>query len=166
MVSCCSWERFLRPPRTATSKAAASPISRATKCGSQRRSSALSSTRLRRHATHRHGPSALGLSCAIFRSGGFWRGPENKMLNILHHLINGQAVGGDAGGESLNPSDLDDVVARYPKAGTAEVNQAVEAARAAFPAWSNASPEVRSDVLDKAGSIIMSRAKELGTLLS
>ena len=34
------------------------------------------------------------------------------------------------------------------------------------PGWSNASPEVRSDVLDKAGSLIMSRAKELGTLLS
>ena len=88
------------------------------------------------------------------------------MLDTLHHLINGESVGGDAVGESLNPSNLDDVVARYPKGGTTEVDQAVEAARAAFPAWSNASPEVRSDVLDKAGSLIMSRAKELGTLLS
>ena len=42
----------------------------------------------------------------------------------------------------------------------------MKAARAAFPAWSEASPEVRSDVLDKAGSLIMSRAKELGALLS
>ena len=88
------------------------------------------------------------------------------MLDTLHHLINGESVGGDAVGESLNPSNLDDVVARYPKGGAAEVDQAVEAARAAFPAWSDASPEVRSDVLDKAGSLIMSRAKELGTLLS
>jgi alpha-ketoglutaric semialdehyde dehydrogenase len=88
------------------------------------------------------------------------------MLDTLHHLINGESVGGDAVGESLNPSNLDDVVARYPKGGAAEVDQAVEAARAAFPAWSEASPEVRSDVLDKAGSLIMSRAKELGTLLS
>ena len=88
------------------------------------------------------------------------------MLDTLNHLINGEAVGGDAGGESLNPSNLDDVVARYPKGGEAEVNWAVEAARTAFPGWSNASPEVRSDVLDKAGSLIMSRAKDLGTLLS
>jgi aldehyde dehydrogenase (NAD+) len=88
------------------------------------------------------------------------------MLETLHHLINGESVGGDAAGESLNPSNLDDVVARYPKAGAEELERAVEAARAAFPAWSEASPEVRSDVLDKAGSLIMARAKELGTLLS
>src|SRR6266576_4778348 len=56
--------------------------------------------------------------------------------------------------------------ARAPKGGAAEVNEAVKAARAAFPAWSEASPEVRSDVLDKAGALVMARAKELGTLLS
>ena len=88
------------------------------------------------------------------------------MLDTLNHLINGEAVGGDSNGESRNPSDLDDVVARYPKGGTAEVDDAVKAARSAFPAWADASPEVRCDVLDKAGSLIMSRAKELGTLLS
>ena len=84
----------------------------------------------------------------------------------LNHLINGEAVGGGGAGESINPSNLDDVVARYPKGGAAEVDQAVQAARAAFPAWSEASPEVRSDVLDRAGALIMSRAKELGTLLA
>jgi aldehyde dehydrogenase (NAD+) len=88
------------------------------------------------------------------------------MSDTLTHFINGEAVGGEPTGESINPSNLDDVVARYPKAGAAEVNDAVEAARAAFPGWSEGSPEVRSDVLDKAGSLIMSRAKELGTLLS
>ncbi|HEX8937365.1 MAG TPA: aldehyde dehydrogenase family protein [Sphingomicrobium sp.] len=88
------------------------------------------------------------------------------MPDTLTHLINGQALAGEAAGESVNPSNLDEVVARYPKGGAAEVDQAVKAARAAFPAWSEASPEVRSDILDKAGSIIMSRAKELGTLLS
>jgi alpha-ketoglutaric semialdehyde dehydrogenase len=58
------------------------------------------------------------------------------------------------------------VVARTPKGGAAEVDQAVSAARAAFPAWSEASPEVRFDVLDKAGSLIMARAAEIGRLLS
>ena len=88
------------------------------------------------------------------------------MSGNLSHLINGEAVGGDATGESINPSNLDDVVARYPKGGAREVNDAVNAARAAFPSWSEGSPEVRSDVLDKAGSLVMARAKELGTLLS
>ena len=88
------------------------------------------------------------------------------MTKTLTHLINGEAVAGEAAGESRNPSNLDEVVVRYPRGGDAEVNAAVTAARAAFPAWSDASPEVRSDVLDRAGSLIMSRAKELGTLLS
>src|SRR4051794_37452391 len=88
------------------------------------------------------------------------------MAEMLSHLINGEAVGGAAVGESINPSNLDEVVARYPKAGVAEVDAAVNAARAAFPAWSEASPEVRSDVLDRAGALIMQRAKEMGALLS
>src|SRR3954465_8004298 len=88
------------------------------------------------------------------------------MTDALTHYIDGEAVSSNPSGESLNPSNLDDVVARYPKGGAAEVDEAVKAARAAFPAWSEASPEVRSDVLDKAGALVMSRAKELGTLLS
>jgi aldehyde dehydrogenase (NAD+) len=88
------------------------------------------------------------------------------MTDTLTHFINGEAVGGDTPGSSLNPSNTNDVVARYPKGGAAEVDAAVKAARAAFPAWSEASPEVRSDLLDKVGSTIMARAKELGELLS
>ena len=41
---------------------------------------------------------------------------EMSVTETLTHLINGEAVGGDAAGESRNPSNLDDVVARYPQA--------------------------------------------------
>jgi len=89
------------------------------------------------------------------------------MPDTLTHFIGGEAVSSSgAQGESFNPSDLDDIVARYPKGSSAEVDHAVQAARAAFPGWADASPEVRSDVLDRAGSLIMARAKELGALLS
>src|SRR3954469_16658083 len=88
------------------------------------------------------------------------------MTDTLTHFINGEAVAADTPGSSLNPSNTNDVVARYPKGGAAEVDAAAKAARAAFPAWSQASPEVRSDLLDKVGSTIMARAKELGELLS
>jgi acyl-CoA reductase-like NAD-dependent aldehyde dehydrogenase len=88
------------------------------------------------------------------------------MTDTLTHFIGGEAAGAEASGESLNPSNLNDVVARYPKGGTEDVDAAVRAAREAFPAWSEASPEVRSDVLDKAGALVMARAKELGQLLS
>ncbi|GAA4757381.1 aldehyde dehydrogenase family protein [Sphingomonas daechungensis] len=88
------------------------------------------------------------------------------MTDTLTHFIGGEAEAGDAVGESINPSNLDDVVARYPKATPADVDRAAKAAREAFPAWSEASPEVRSDVLDRAGTLVMQRAKELGELLS
>ncbi len=88
------------------------------------------------------------------------------MTDILTHFINGEAVAGDAAHDSVNPSNTNDIVARVPNGGKAEVDAAVAAARAAFPAWSNASPEVRSDLLDRVGSIIMQRAAELGELLS
>jgi aldehyde dehydrogenase (NAD+) len=88
------------------------------------------------------------------------------MTDNLTHFINGEQVSADAPNESLNPSDTNDVVARFPDGGAAEVDAAARAARAAFPAWADASPEVRSDLLDKVGTIIMSRAQELGRLLS
>ena len=88
------------------------------------------------------------------------------MTDTLTHFIGGEAVAADPTGESINPSNLDDVVARYPKAKVEDVDRAVKAAREAFPAWSEASPEVRSDVLDRASNIVMQRSKELGELLS
>ncbi len=84
----------------------------------------------------------------------------------LSHWIGGERVAGDRPGESLNPSDTRDVVARTPKGGAAEVDQAVAAATDAFDGWANASPEVRFDVLDKAGSLIMERKDQIGRLLS
>jgi aldehyde dehydrogenase (NAD+) len=88
------------------------------------------------------------------------------MVDKLSHFIGGSALGCSAEGSSINPSNLDDTVAVYPKGTAADVDQAVKAARAAFPAWSEASPELRSDVLDRAGTLVMERAKELGALLS
>ncbi|RZJ18175.1 MAG: aldehyde dehydrogenase family protein [Brevundimonas sp.] len=84
----------------------------------------------------------------------------------LSHWIGGEKVGGDRLGESLNPSDTREVVARTPKGGAAEVDQAVNAARDAFEGWASASPEVRFDVLDRAGSLIVERREQIGRLLS
>ncbi|MBO9501160.1 aldehyde dehydrogenase family protein [Brevundimonas sp. A19_0] len=84
----------------------------------------------------------------------------------LRHWINGERAGADLSAESLNPSDTRDVVARMPVGGAAEVDQAVSAAKAAFDGWAEASPEVRSDVLDRAGSLVMERRELIGRLLS
>ncbi|HST92753.1 MAG TPA: aldehyde dehydrogenase family protein [Brevundimonas sp.] len=84
----------------------------------------------------------------------------------LSHWIDGQRVTAERPSESLNPSDTREIVARLPDGDVAEVDAAVAAARAAFPAWSEASPEVRSDILDRAGTLVMERRETLGRLLS
>ncbi|MBX3477215.1 MAG: aldehyde dehydrogenase family protein [Brevundimonas sp.] len=84
----------------------------------------------------------------------------------LEHLIGGRRVGGPRGAEIRNPSDTDEVVALTPQGGPAEVEAAVAAARAAFPAWSEATPEARSDILDRAGTLLMERRETIGRLLS
>jgi aldehyde dehydrogenase (NAD+) len=88
------------------------------------------------------------------------------MVEVLTHVIGGERVLKDAPLESINPSDTRDVVAKFPDGGLQEVNDAVSAARAAFPGWSGASPEVRSDVLDKTGELILARREALGRLLA
>ena len=84
----------------------------------------------------------------------------------LTHFIGGKEVEADTPFNSINPSNTDEVVSSYPAGGKAEVDAAVAAARAAFPAWSMGSPELRSDLLDRVGNTIMARAAELGELLS
>ncbi|MGZ8283925.1 MAG: aldehyde dehydrogenase family protein, partial [Allosphingosinicella sp.] len=44
-------------------------------------------------------------------------------------------VSADTPNSSFNPSNTDEVVARFPAGGGDEVDAAVTAARAAFPAW-------------------------------
>lgn len=85
---------------------------------------------------------------------------------IKGHFIDGQWQSGPTAKPNINPSDLSDVVGEYVEGGVAEAQQAIAAAKAAFPAWSSASPQVRFDVLDKAGSQILERREELGRLLA
>ncbi len=84
----------------------------------------------------------------------------------LFHMIGGERRKGDASLESRNPSNTDEIVARFPAGGQQDIDDAVAAARAAFPAWSMASPEVRADLLEKIAATIFERADQLGELLS
>lgn len=88
------------------------------------------------------------------------------MTLTLPHFINGERVAATATKDSVNPSDTREIVARFPDGTSGDVDAAVDSAHKAFPAWSGASPEVRSDILDKIGSTILARKEELGKLLS
>ncbi len=82
------------------------------------------------------------------------------------NFINGQWVAGDSYSPNVNPSNTADVLGHYTQANAAQLDAAVQAARAAFPAWSIAGIQARADALDKIGNEILSRREELGTLLA
>ncbi|WP_309052953.1 aldehyde dehydrogenase family protein, partial [Streptomyces sp.] len=67
--------------------------------------------------------------------------------------------------EVINPSD-GTVVATVASAGDEDVDAAVEAARAAFPGWSRATPAERSAVLTRFAVLLEERAEEFAVLES
>ncbi|RZL65049.1 MAG: aldehyde dehydrogenase family protein [Variovorax sp.] len=82
------------------------------------------------------------------------------------NLINGEWVAGGGYSPNVNPSNLADVLGQYTQGDAAQVDAAVAAATAAFPAWATGSIQARSDALDKIGTEILARKEELGTLLA
>ena len=87
-------------------------------------------------------------------------------MSEFNNLVNGEWKAGASLSDNRNPSNLSDVVGRYAQGDAAQVDAAVAAALAAFPAWSTSGIQARSDVLDKIGTEILARREELGTLLS
>ena len=82
------------------------------------------------------------------------------------NLINGQWIAGAKYAPNINPSNIADVIGDYTQADAAQLDAAVKAARAAFPAWSTGNIQARADALDKIGTEILARREELGTLLA
>ncbi|HSV59362.1 MAG TPA: aldehyde dehydrogenase family protein, partial [Variovorax sp.] len=82
------------------------------------------------------------------------------------NFIGGSWVKGNSYSPNLNPSNLADTIAEYAQGDAAQVDAAVAAATAAFPAWATGSIQARSDALDKIGNEILARREELGTLLA
>ena len=84
----------------------------------------------------------------------------------LQNHIGGEWIAGATTSKHVNPSDTSDVVAEYAQADKAQTERAIEAARAAFPAWATFNVQARADLLDKVGNEILARREELGKLLS
>ena len=89
-------------------------------------------------------------------------------MSIQKHdnLINGQWVAGARYAPNINPSNLADVIGDYAQADVAQLGAAVQAAQAAFAAWSSGNIQARADALDKIGTEILARREDLGTLLA
>jgi alpha-ketoglutaric semialdehyde dehydrogenase len=87
-------------------------------------------------------------------------------MSQYRSFINGEWLGTTSTLPNLNPSDLSDVVGEALLADDALVADAIAAARHAFRSWSLTTPQQRADILDAAGTRILQRKEELGTLLA
>lgn len=85
-----------------------------------------------------------------------------------HNFIGGEWVA-PAGTErrpNENPADTREILGEFPRSTEADVQQAVEAAAAALPAWRRTSGPQRSAILTKAAEILERRAEEIGEALT
>lgn len=88
------------------------------------------------------------------------------MTARFQNLIAGEWAGGSGEVENRNPSDLSDVIGLYAQASSGQLDQTLEAARKAQTEWAASGIERRYNVLMAIGNELMSRATELGELLS
>lgn len=89
------------------------------------------------------------------------------MAYTVSHLIDGKSVLSQSGRtqEIYNPAN-GEVVGHTAMANAAEIQAAVAAAKAAFPAWSTTSPVKRAHILFKYNSLLIQHADELAELIT
>jgi aldehyde dehydrogenase (NAD+) len=80
--------------------------------------------------------------------------------------IGGEWVSPRADFSSSNPADLAEVVGNFPTATTDETDQAVAAARAAFPAWRRTSRILRAECFDRLAQVIKRDTDTLARLMA
>ena len=82
-------------------------------------------------------------------------------------FIGGEFVDASSGEamEVINPA-TGDVIAQVPRCGAEDVDRAVEAAKKALPAWLDATPKDRSELLHKLADVLEANAEELAQLES
>ena len=68
--------------------------------------------------------------------------------------------------ESHNPARLDEVVGVFPTATAAEANEAVAAARAAYPAWRRTSRIRRAELFDNLAQLVKRDTDALAELMA
>ena len=86
-------------------------------------------------------------------------------MTDLSLLIDGRLEAGDLTMEVINPATAQ-VLQVAPRASKAQLDKAVAAAKAAFPAWSRTSIETRKAALIKIAETIEANASELARLLT
>ena len=85
-----------------------------------------------------------------------------------HNLIGGKWVDARSGTTftSVSPANREDVVGTFPASGPDDVDAAVAAARAAFPAWSLMPAPKRGEILFKVARLLAEHKEELARLMT
>ncbi len=80
-----------------------------------------------------------------------------------YNIIAGKLTQSSSGStfESVNPAWLEDCLGEFPLSNEADVHEALEAARAAFPAWSATPAPTRGQVIGNMGRLLMERKEDL-----
>ena len=88
-------------------------------------------------------------------------------VSTLQHFIDGERVAGESNrfGDVYNPA-TGKVQARVPFATAGEVDTAVQAAKAAFPAWSATPPSQRARILFRYRDLVEAHRDELARICS
>jgi 5-carboxymethyl-2-hydroxymuconic-semialdehyde dehydrogenase len=81
----------------------------------------------------------------------------------INHLINGKSVASTSYFETINPA-TQEVLAEVASGGEAEVNAAVVAAKAAFPAWAATPAPQRAKLMRKLGELIAAHVPEIAQM--
>ena len=81
----------------------------------------------------------------------------------INHLINGKSVASANYFETINPA-TQEVLAEVASGGEAEVNAAVAAAKAAFPAWAATPAPQRAKLMRKLGELIAVHVPEIAQM--
>ncbi|MET7375817.1 aldehyde dehydrogenase family protein [Micromonospora arida] len=85
---------------------------------------------------------------------------------VAGHWIGGATVTGSADTLPVVNPATGEVVAETPAGTAADVDRAVAAARAAFPAWSATTPQHRADVLRRLGAGLAARTEEIAQAIT
>ncbi len=80
--------------------------------------------------------------------------------------INGQWKAADSQFSTVSPTDTSIVMGHFQQGSAADIDEAVVAAKAAFPAWKATPWQERVALLRKAADIISSRLFEIGAVIS
>ncbi len=90
------------------------------------------------------------------------------MADVYKNFINGKWVDAKSGKtfENRNPANWDEIVGIFPLSGSADIEEAIGAAKKAYEHWRRIPVPRRAEILQAAGDIMLARKEELARLMT